>query len=402
MKKKIIAVLLCSLTVFTFAGCGTGAENSTETESAKSTQAGLESLHMDIDVEKQVTKLADYNGIDLTITGDYDVADEDVEAAILNLLPNYGITGVEVTDHDTVQEGDLVLIDYTGYKDGEAFDGGSSTDVMFDVSNNYDVTSQNSYIDGFADGLIGAKVGGTAKSDVTFPDNYSSEELAGQPATFEFTIKGIYEAVTMDNLTDEMVADAFSGENESLTTKDALVSYVRNVMENSQANYKNQASVSAAEEYMIANSTVDIPDDYLLARLSEYEVTFQRDYCEDSQTVEEFLTENGSSLEEMTETWTEYLTEQIQIEFLFGRIADLEEITVDDDDFSNFVAYLISSGEISDASTEDDVYDYYGNGNKEDGEQNLRQLFRVNQAIAFVVENANVTVEAETETSTEE
>jgi FKBP-type peptidyl-prolyl cis-trans isomerase (trigger factor) len=199
-----------------------------------------------------------------------------------------------------------------------------------------------------------------------------------------------------------MVADAFSGENESLTTKDALVSYVRNVMESSQANYKNQASVSAAEEYMIANSTVDIPDDYLLARLSEYEVTFQRDYCEDSQTVEEFLTENGSSLEEMTETWTEYLTEQIQIEFLFGRIADLEEITVDDDDFSNFVAYLISSGEISDASTEDDVYDYYGNGNKEDGEQNLRQLFRVNQAIAFVVENANVTVEAETETSTEE
>jgi hypothetical protein len=75
---------------------------------------------------------------------------------------------------------------------------------------------------------------------------------------------------------------------------------------------------------------------------------------------------------------------------------------VDDDDFSNFIAYLISSGEISDASTEDEVYDYYGNGNKEDGEQNLRQLFLVNQAIAFVVENANVTVEAETETSTEE
>jgi trigger factor len=266
---------------------------------------------------------------------------------------------------------------------------------MFDVSNNYDVTAQSSYIDGFADGLFGAKVGGTAKSDVTFPDDYSAEELAGQPAAFEFTVKGIYEPVTMDNLTDEMVADAFTDEDESLTSKDALVSYVRNVLETQAANYKNQATVSAAEEYLIANSTVEIPDAYFLARLEEYEASFKRDYCED-QPLDEFLTANGTSIEEMTEEWTESLTEQIQVEFLFGRIADLEGIGVEEDDFSDFVDYLISSGDI-DASTADDVYDYYGNGNREDGEQSLRQLFRVNQAITFVVEHADVTIENESE-----
>jgi trigger factor len=397
MKKRITALLLCMTTAFALAGCGADAQGGTETESsAKSSMTGLESVHMDLDLESLVSDLPDYNGIDLTITGDYGVADDDVESTILNLLPSYGITGIEVTDHDTVEEGDLVLIDYTGYKDGEAFDGGTATDVMFDVSNNYDVTGQSSYIDGFADGLFGAKVGGTAKSEVTFPDDYSEEELAGQPATFEFTIKGIYEPVTMDNLTDEMVEESFSGEDESITTKDALVEYVRNALESQAENYKSQDKVSAAEEYLLSNCTVEIPDDYLQARLAEYEASFERDYCDDSQTLEDFLTENGLSLDDMTETWTESLKEQLQIEFIFGRIADLEGMEVDDDDFSEFVSYIISSGNIG-ASTEDDVYEYYGLGNKEDGEQSLRQLYRVNQAIMFVVENANVTVESETE-----
>jgi trigger factor len=320
-----------------------------------------------------------------------------VESTILDLLPSYGITGIEVTDHDTVQEGDLVLIDYTGYKDGEAFDGGSGTDVMFDVSNNYDVTGQSNYIEGFADGLFGAKVGGTAKSEVTFPDNYSSEELAGQPATFEFTIKGIYEAVTMDNLTDEMVAEAFTDTDDSITSKDALREYVRGVLERQQESNKNQDEVDAAEDYIIANSTIEIPEDYMQMRMEEYKTSFTRDYCSDSQTLEEFLEANGTTVDAMTESWSTSLEKQLQVEFLFGRIADLEGIEADDDDFSQFVSYIISSGNI-DASSEDDVYDYYGLGNKEDGEQSLRQLYRVNQAITFVVEHANVTEENASET----
>jgi FKBP-type peptidyl-prolyl cis-trans isomerase (trigger factor) len=99
------------------------------------------------------------------------------------------------------------------------------------------------------------------------------------------------------------------------------------------------------------------------------------------------------SLDEMIETWTESLKKQLQVEFLFGRIADLEGIEADDDDFSQFVSYIISSGNI-DASSEDDVYEYYGLGSKEDGEQSLRQLYRVNQAITYVVEHANVTEES--------
>jgi trigger factor len=394
MKKKIIALLLCITTAFAFSGCGTGGDSDTESASS---YTGTSSAQMDIDLEKQVTKLSDYNGIDLTLTGDYDVTDDYVNESILSLLPYYGITGIEITDRDTVQEGDYVLIDYTGYKDGEAFDGGSATDVMFDVSNNYDVTNQSSYIDGFADGLIGAKVNGKASSDVTFPEDYGSEDLAGQPATFEFDVKGIYEPVTMDNLTDEMIADAFSSEDESLTTKEAMVSYVREVLEDQAAYYKNQELVSAAQSYIVDNSEVEIPENYMLARLAEYQVSFTMDNCDDTQTLDEYLEANDTTLAEQQESWRETLEDQIKMEFLFGRIADLENIEIDEDDYEQFLSNLISSDSGS-FSSEDDVYEYYGAGNTEDGKITLRQLYRVNQAIAFVTEHANVVYEPETDT----
>lgn len=230
MKKRIIALMLCMTTILAFNGCGNAKTRDTEqsTENAKATYNGPSSAKMDIDLEKQVSKLADYKGIDVTISGNYDVTDEDVEKNMLSLLPYYGIAGIEIKDRDTVQKGDYVKVDYTGYLDGKAFDGGSATDIMLDVDNNYDVTNQNSYIDGFCDGIVGSKVGSEISTDVTFPDNYN-ETLGGKKTTFKIKIKGIYEPITLDTLTDDMVADAFSAQN--ISTKKDLQDYVRKVME---------------------------------------------------------------------------------------------------------------------------------------------------------------------------
>ena len=397
MKKRIIALMLCMTTILAFNGCGNARTQDTEqsTENAKATYNGPGSAQMDIDLEKQVSKLADYKGIDVTISGNYDVTDEDVEKNILSLLPYYGITGIEIKDRDTVQKGDYVKVDYTGYLDGEAFDGGSATDVMLDVDNNYDVTNQNSYIDGFCDGMVGSKVGSEISTDVTFPDNYN-EKLGGKKTTFKIKIKGIYEPITLDTLTDDMVADAFSAQN--ISTKKDLQDYVRKVMENQARNAKSQATINEVESYMIENSTVDIPDDYMEARLGEYQAMFERDNLTDTQTMDDYLKTNNTTLDDLKKTWKTSLEKQIKIEFIFGRIADLEDIQVSDDDFKEFVDYLVSSGN-SQMTTESEVYDYYGNGSQEDGKKMLRQQYRINKAISHVVEQANVTIEPATEST---
>lgn len=394
MKKRMIALLLCMTTVFAMTGCGNGSQKGTEavTESSvQETYNGPSSAQMDIDLSKQVTKLADYKGIDVTITGDYDVTDEQVNERTLALLNYRGVKGAEVTDRDTVQDGDLVLVDYTGYHNNEAFDGGAATDVMIDVSNNCEATQQTGYIDGFSDGLIGAKVGEETSSDVKFPDEYSNNpDLAGEMTTFKFKVKGIYKALTLDDLTDAQVKENFS--DAQIETKEDLLKNVRAMMESQASSSKSQDTVNKVQTYMLDNSEVTIPDEYLEARLAEYQAQYTRDNVGDTQTLEEYLQANNTTLADMQKTWKTNLEKQIKLEFIFDRIAELEGLEIDQDKYEQFIDYIISSGN-SELSTEDAIYDYYGNGNKEDGKKNLKQLYLTNDALSFVVENANVTVQ---------
>lgn len=394
MKKRMIALLLCMTTVFAMTGCGNGSQKGTEAATESSVQEtynGPSSAQMDIDLSKQVTKLADYKGIDVTITGDYDVTDEQVNERTLALLNYRGVKGAEVTDRDTVQDGDLVLVDYTGYHNNEAFDGGSATDVMIDVSNNCEATQQTGYIDGFSDGLIGAKVGEETSSDVKFPDEYSNNpDLAGEMTTFKFKVKGIYKALTLDDLTDAQVKKNFS--DAQIETKEDLIKNVRAMMESQASSNKSQDTVNKVQNYMLDNSEVTIPDEYLEARLAEYQAQYTRDNVGDTQTLEEYLQANNTTLANMQKTWKTSLEKQIKLEFIFDRIAELEGLEIDQDKYEQFIDYIISSGN-TELSTESAIYDYYGNGNKEDGKKNLKRLYLTNDALSFVVENANVTVQ---------
>lgn len=394
MKKRMIALLLCMTTIFAMTGCGNGSQKGTEsaTEStAQETYNGPSSAQMDIDLSKQVTKLADYKGIDVTITGDYDVTDDQVNERTLALLNYRGVKGAEVTDRDTVQDGDLVLVDYTGYHKDEAFDGGAATDVLIDVSNNCEATKQTGYIDGFSDGLIGAKVGEETSSDVKFPDEYSNNpDLAGEMTTFKFKVKGIYKALTLDDLTDAQVKENFS--DAQIETKEDLIKNVRAMMESQASSSKSQDTVNKVQTYMLDNSEVTIPDEYLEARLAEYQAQYTRDNVGDTQTLEEYLQANNTTLADMQKTWKTSLEKQIKLEFIFDRIAELEGLEIDQDKYEQFIDYIISSGS-SELSTESAIYDYYGNGNKEDGKKNLKRLYLTNDALSFVVENANVTVQ---------
>lgn len=403
MKNRILASVLCVTLAAGMIACGSNkdAENTESTESTATATVGTtsdkRSGEFDIDVSKQVTALADYDAIPVTLSTDYEITDEAKNNYLTQLLTTYGADAYkEITDRTDVEEGDYVKVDYTGYLDGEAFDGGSATDVLLDVSNNSAVGG-SSFIDGFTSGIIGAKVGDTVSSDVTFPDDYQADNLAGQKTTFEFTIKAIYstDPVTMDDLTDDKVAEIFSAAGVE------TVADFETAVENDLKQNAYSVTVNDIKAYMLENSEVDVPEDYLTARLAEYEESFLKDNGSDGQTLEDLLTNTYSvSLEEAESTWRESLTAQIKTEFIFGYIAQLENIEIDEDEYNNYITYIINQA--SDTFSEaNDVYEYFGSGNAEEGETYLRNQYLVNKAIDKVADMAVVTYEEETTEDTE-
>lgn len=189
--KKYAKWMLCGLAVVMMA---TGCSKKNETTDNTATDTAMETP-----INKgQVLKLGTYKGVEVTRV-DTKVTDEELEARLQSILaanPEY----IEITDR-AAQEGDIVNIDYVGTKDGKAFDGG--TEEGYDLE-----LGSGTFIDGFEDGLIGARTGDELILNLKFPDPYQKNpELAGQLVVFNVTVNRIEEkkeAVLNDSFVQRM------------------------------------------------------------------------------------------------------------------------------------------------------------------------------------------------------
>ncbi len=394
--RKTAVLLLAAVSMASLAGCGDKEQEGTENVSGVE-ESGKRSGQIELNYEELVTDLCDYSSIPVTITSDYTVTDEYVEVTLMSLLNSYGIGTKEVTDRNIVEAGDYVKVDYTGYLDGEAFDRGADEDVMLDVSNNKEVTTGTVFIDGFSDGLIGAEVGTTVSSDVTFPEKYDNNpDLAGKLTTFEFKVKGIYKPITAEDLEDDVVNETF-GATYNLKTKDDLINYVRGYLEDMAESQVYNLTVDAIRSYMIENCKVEVPEEYLSLRIAEYEASMAADFCEEGQSLEDYVTANyNMTYEDAVAEWSEYLEKQVKVELIFSRVAQLEEIKVDETGFAAYVQNFVGNTnyDFADANA---VYEYFGNGYADEGEAYLRQLYVVNKTIDSLVPNADITYDFDTE-----
>ena len=169
MKKKLVMILMAVMVASaTLGGCGqkgaeTGTSVSAEEEDVQISYKELMKA-TDYKVQKYV-KLNDYMNMTVELSQDYSITDEQIQEYIeylLSMYPEY-----ETTDKTTVENGDIVNIDYVGKVDGEEFNGGSATGQHLEIGS-------GSFIDGFEDGLIGKNVGDTVDLNLTFPDSYSN------------------------------------------------------------------------------------------------------------------------------------------------------------------------------------------------------------------------------------
>lgn len=161
MKKKLFCLVSSLVMTVCLTACGS---------------SGVSYDKYDLD---EYIKVGEYKG--LKVAGfSVKVTDDEVEAQIKSEL-EAASSSQKIAANDTIKSGDTVNIDYVGKKDGKAFDGGTAEGQDLEIGS-------GSFIDGFEDGLIGKKVGEKVKLELTFPEDYSAEDLAGQDVVFEVTI----------------------------------------------------------------------------------------------------------------------------------------------------------------------------------------------------------------------
>ena len=285
MRKHFVIAVLVAVMVFSLTGCSS---------------SGARYLK-GLNASSYVTP-CDYVGIVV------EVSEEDyaVSETYVDYLVNYAVSSTsyeaEVTDRDDVQDGDIVNIDYVGTLDGEEFDGGSSEGYDLEIGS-------GTFIDGFEEGLIGATVGSTVDLELTFPEDYSSEDLAGQDVIFTVTINSISEEVTPE-FTDEWVLE--QGIDGVETTDDFWQYYYDYLAEDAQESYEDEIQDQIID-YLLENSTFkkDLPQgmvDRMTETITEYYQEYADYYGYDS--LDEFMqyyfdTEEGE--------YESYITDRAEI-----------------------------------------------------------------------------------------
>ncbi|MCC8150125.1 MAG: trigger factor [Lachnospiraceae bacterium] len=397
MKRKMAALLICAMGIVTvLGGCGqdetkdsvsSGSSSvSAEAETDETVTADTLLQATDYDVTEYVTLMDNYMNLSVELSASYEVTDEAVQDYIETyMLPYYPMT-VE-TDKTTVEDGDTVNIDYVGTLDGEEFDGGSGTGYNLTIGS-------ESFIDGFEDGLIGARTGATVDLNLTFPEDYSSEDLAGKDVVFTVTVNSIVEEqiITYDEMTDEYVTSVLGDYYSSV---DEMLEDVKTYLESSYESEKESAIQSDVLEQLLAGSTVTLPDGLLEEHVQSVIAQIQAEAEEAGVEYEEYIatyySSYASTADEMETYVTETLSESMQQELLLEAIVADQQISISTSDFESFVASYVS---YYGYESNDAFYEDYG------GEDYVMLSYAENCALSAVVDAVTVTMAESTEEDT--
>lgn len=405
MKKKLVILLLCTMMAVTAAGCGNDGKDGAVTEGTEvvegtetqgeETVTAASSAFLDLKGSDYV-ELCDYDAMELSITGEYEVGEGAEKEYFAQMYEQNGPFYTEDSSKKTIGEGDIVDVDYVGKLDGEAFDGGSAEHQLIDVYNNSSANGVNSYIEGFTEGLKGASVGDVIDCDVTFPEDYGNADLAGKEVVFTFTVNSIQKEMAVDEVDNDFAKEQFQVE-----TVEEMYAQIRTYLEQ-LANYNKQKdSYIAAQKYLLENCKVDLPVEYLDARVADYKRQIVEQKCDgDEAKLEEYASMYyGKSAEEMEAEWREDMTEAISIELIVDAIAQELEMTADEDGFTTYAEGMAANGGFG---TTDILYQVYGYGDAAYGEAYLKKLFLYEDALNKIVEKAKINVTAPEEAQSTE
>lgn len=380
MKKKAVVAMLIMCMAVSAAACGKSSDtektttettdtkdsedsekDSTDTDTKETDSSGENRLVSVKDVSKYVT-IGEYKGLELTRTSQ-SVTDDDVQAEI-----NYNLedNGTEVKD-GTVENGDTVTINFTGTIDGKEFDGGSAEDYEL-------VVGDGEMIDGFEDGIVGMKSGETKELDLTFPDDYYEESVAGKAVVFKVTLQKFTRPA---ELTDEWVA-----ENTEYKTVDEYRAAVKTQLEDTAVQTADYELYSDAwNEVQAASEIKDYPKEDVDAAKKSYQELNEKYVKDAGMEMADFLKSQGMSEEDYESECQQYAESKVEQNLIVQGIMDAEGLSIDDEETQKLKDDLIE--EYGFASIDEMIETY--------GEQEVNESLALLRVERFIVDNANVT-----------
>jgi len=266
---------------------------------------------------KPDVQLGEYKGLEVEAQ-DTEVTDEDVEEAIKNLQEQHA--ELVIKEEGAIEEGHTVVIDFEGFVDGEPFEGGKAENHSLEIGS-------GQFIPGFEDQLIGKQSGEEIEVNVTFPEEYHAEELAGKDATFEVKIHEIKEK-ELPELDDEFAKDV----DDDVESLEELKGKKKEELQQSKTQQADQAIRESLIHQVTENATIDVPsvmiDNELDHMLRELEQQLQAQ----GMTLEMYSQFSGQDEEALKEQMREDAEKRVRSNLTLEAIYKAEDLEVTEED----------------------------------------------------------------------
>lgn len=313
---------------------------------------------------KPEVKLGKYKGVKVD-KADTAVTEEEVDAEINREREN-NARNIEVTDR-AVKDKDMTVIDFEGFVDGVAFEGGKGE--------NYPLTiGSGAFIPGFEEQLIGAEIGKEVEVNVTFPEDYQAEELKGKAAVFKCTVKEIKEK-ELPELDDE-----FASEVSEFETLAEYKADVKGRLEEKKAKEAKDAKEAAVIEAIVKDSDMEIPEAMLATQQRQMVDEFAQRIQMQGLSMDQYFQFTGASYEQLIEQVKPQAEKRIQSRLVLEAIAKAENIEVTEEDYEEELksmaeAYQMEVDKVKELLPEKSV-------------SQIKEDIAVRKAAEFAVENA--------------
>lgn len=277
----------------------------------------------EVAVKPEVT-LGEYKGVEVP-KSETEVTDEDIDAEIKKEQEKNSRT-VTVEDRGA-ENGDITTIDFEGFVDGVAFEGGKGTDYPLTLGS-------GSFIPGFEDQLVGAKAGDHVEVNVTFPEEYQAAELAGKEAVFQCDVNKV-ETKELPELDDDFAQD--------VSEFDTLAEYREDVKKNLTEKKEKEARAAkenAAVDKAIENAEMEIPDAMLNTQVRQMMNDFASRMQSQGLTMEQYFQFTGMTAEKMQEEMKPQALKRIQTRLVLEKIAETENIEVSEDEVNEEISKM--------------------------------------------------------------